>query len=118
MAGAPCDVHGEPRPGRLVGAYPSLLRDNVRTSKYRRLCTDCARDLVSSHARDWIDEAAAGPLREIQACTACGELQDSNAALTRFRCTVYLDGKNRRDYAAAYCPGCTKLIAREFALDD
>lgn len=117
MASMPCDRHHEPRPGRLVGAYPSIVKDGRRYAKYRRLCTECARDLLVEHATDWVDTAVSGPLSDTTSCTACGLVLPSNGELSRFFCTVYVDGKNRRDYSAAYCPDCTKARVKEFDLD-
>lgn len=117
MAQKPCDRHGTPRPGRLCGAYPALVVDGVRKAKYVRLCTDCTRDLLTAHAGDWLDAAVGDPLAENTACTGCGSVQPTNADLNRFYCTVYLDGKQRRDYSAVYCTDCTKERVKEFSFD-
>lgn len=118
MASKPCDRHGTPRPGRLCGAYPVLLQDGIRKTKYLRLCTECARELLMDHAADWVDKAVAGRLSETAACTGCGQVLPGNGSLARFYCTLYLDGKNRRDYEAAYCDDCTRARVKEFQFDD
>lgn len=117
MASRACDRHGSPQPGRLCGFYPTLVTDSVRRSKRMYLCTGCARELVVAHATDWLDTALESSLRGTSSCTSCGQVVNGNGHLSRFYATLYLDGKSRRDYAAAYCPDCTRARSAEFGLD-
>jgi len=117
MAALPCDVHHEPRPGRLIGAYLSFVVDGQRKTKYRRLCLDCGRELLIKHQHDWLDKALKGELDGRSTCTACGTVFNGHADLVRFYATVYPNGKDRRDYTATYCGPCMLQLAEEFDFD-
>lgn len=117
MATLPCDRHRSPQPGRLCGAYLALLTDGKRLGKYRRLCVNCCQDVLMAHATDWLDNALKRDQDLLSNCTACGLVVNGNGSLARFYATVYPNGRDRRDYTAAYCRECASKIATEFEID-
>lgn len=117
MATVPCTACHAPARGKAISFYPALLANGTRHAQRRYFCVEHARGVVSAHHRDWRDLALHDLVEETTSCYGCGELFDTNAALTRFFCTVYLDGKNRRDYKSQYCPTCVSAIVSEFEID-
>jgi hypothetical protein len=116
MASVPCDGHGTKRPGRLCGCYLALLTDGIRLKAYKRFCSDCCHELLARHGKDWVDQALDRAERTDAACHFCGEVVPTEADLSRFYSTVYIDGKSRRDYTSLYCPKCAEGIRSEFDL--
>jgi hypothetical protein len=117
MAAAACDQCGQNRGSRLSTFYPALVADGKRHSKKRHLCSEHARDSIAKHAKDWRDKALVDADPPGSTCLACGEVQPVSAALTPFYCTLYLDGKYRRDYQSQYCAACVGTIVSEFEID-
>lgn len=116
MAAAPCDAHGQTVRGKLNTLYPALLRDGRRYQNKRKLCPDCTHEVLVLHKADWLDTAIADPHADITSCGNCGSEVGSNGALSRFFCTAYVEGGQRRDYAAFYCSSCAQCVLEEFEL--
>lgn len=117
MATAPCSIHKSPQPGRLCGFYPALVLSGQRASRKFQVCQPCSREVIGRHAKDWQDFSLYGSQEGPPACTSCGLVADVGVDYGRFYCTVYLDGKNRRDYRALYCPDCSRKCLEEFEID-
>lgn len=116
MASQPCDGHGSIVRGKLCSAYPALIRDGVRTTNKRRYCVDCMKQLLMLHKGDWTEQWAKDSMDGEQTCSNCSTEANGNGGLSRFFCTAYLTGSDRRDYAALYCSSCSQAIAEEFEL--
>ncbi len=116
MSTLPCDCHGHTVRGRLLGAYPVLVKDGVRFASKKRLCEDGIHELLTRHKSDWRDSFFLDGTNEQCACYSCGSIAESLHSLRRFYCTVYVDHKSRRDYSAYYCDECAELISEELVL--
>ena len=116
MATVPCFRHGSVQRGRVSTFYPAFIKDGVRDSKKLPICMPCTRELAAAHASDWLDQAFNDSPVQDPSCTRCGQLAQTLSDLTRFFCTVYVDGKTRRDYMAYYCDACVSDARQEFSL--
>lgn len=117
MAYVPCDRHGEPFRGKSCGFYPTLETWDTKYSRKLKVCPDCSRDLVIAHAVDWADQLLRNAELDRHTCTACGVVLAGEKVTNAFWATLYVDGKQRRDYAARYCEACTRERIQEFHLD-
>lgn len=117
MGRLPCDGHGGPSRDRLLGAYPALVSDGQRKSKYLRLCTQCMFEMVSRHRKDWDVGFGLGAEEKEPTCTSCGAVFPTWSSLSHFYCTAYVRRDQRVDYFAFYCPDCSDIIQNEFRLE-
>jgi predicted RNA-binding Zn-ribbon protein involved in translation (DUF1610 family) len=73
-------------------------------------------ELLGRHHKDWADRALDRSETTEPVCRFCGEVMQSEAGLSRFYGTLYVNGKDRRDFTSFYCPKCAEGIRSEFDL--
>ena len=103
--------------GRPSNFYPALLCDGQKYQAKRAFCSEHCHDMLADHKTDWHDRSVRNGQTPDGTCYGCGLVLETNAQLSRFYLTAYVDGKFRRDFEAHYCPACTAKIVEEFEFD-
>ena len=116
MSELPCELHGSPGRGQLLGVYVTLMKDGARFKNKKRVCQECMPKLLTMHANDWKDPIVHGPPDNWITCFTCGTVVNSEAELSRLYVTAYVQRDSRRDFRANLCSGCTAALIDEWDL--
>lgn len=117
MSLVPCDRHGDLRPGRVSGTYPTVVRDGARYTRRLRLCEECLEELLEDRKEEWIDVTVSSRGETPRQCGKCKQEADQYADLSTFWFTCYIQGKYRRDYKSLYCSECAQVMIDSLALE-
>ena len=118
MSWTRCDCHGQTYTGRASSLYPSIMVENKKFGRRRKLCSSGLSDVLGAAGR-FLTSAGSydgNGLDVFQTCGWCGEPRGEHGGAAVFL-TVYKFGKEREDFAGCACDKHIDQAADDLLVD-